>query len=125
MINQKNVLSLGSEIANHIKVHLISPPVNADDDEYQRGEDVPASPEHHEDLAHDVTGVPLNGQPPEGLHRQRDEADDRVGQGEVEHKVVDIGPGLRCGEGGLPAGDHQGDAVENYANCNNTNVHYS
>ena len=96
--------------------NFLLPPVNADDHEYEGGEDVAASPEHHEDLAHDVSGVPLNGQPPEGLHRQRDEADDRVGQGEVKHQVVYIGPGLGRGQRALPAGDHQGDAVQYYAN---------
>ena len=34
--------------------------------------------------------MPLYGQPPQGLHRQRDEADDGVGQGEVEHLVIII-----------------------------------
>ena len=92
------------------------PPVNADDHEDQRGEDVAASPEHHEDLAHDVPCVPLYGQPPQGLHRQRDEADDGVGQGEVEHQVVDIGPGLCGWQRRFLAGDNQGDAVQNYAN---------
>ena len=96
------------------------PPVNADDNEYQGGENVTTGPEHHEDLAHDITRVPLDGQPPEGLHGQRDEADDGVGQGQVEHKVMHIGPGLGGWQRGLAARDHQGDAVENYANCNNT-----
>ena len=99
------------------------PPVNADDHEYKGGEYVAAGPEHHEDLAHEVAGVPLYGQPPEGLHRQRDEADDRVGQGEVKHQVVYIGPGLGRGQRALPAGDDQGDAVQYYANWNNTNVY--
>ena len=96
------------------------PPVNADNHEYEGGEDVAAGSEHHEDLAHDVPRVPLDGQPPEGLHRQRDEANDGVGQSEMEHQVVNIGPGLGGGQRGLAARDHQGDAVENYANCNNT-----
>ena len=112
----------------HFNTHISSfknllSPVNADDHEYEGGEDVAASPEHHEDLAHEVAGVPLYGQPPEGLHRQRDEADDRVGQGEVKHQVVYIGPGLGRGQRALPAGDHQGDAVQYYANWNNTNVY--
>ena len=68
--------------------NFLLPPVNADDHEYKGGEDVAARPEHHEDLAHDVPCMPLNGQPPEGLHWQRDEADDGVSQGEMEHRVV-------------------------------------
>ena len=76
---------------------ILLPPVNADDHEYQGGENVAAGPEHHEDLAHDVTRVPLDGQPPKGLHRQRDEADNGVSQGQVEHQVVNIGPGLGGG----------------------------
>ena len=92
------------------------PPVNADDNEYQGGENVTTGPEHHEDLAHDITRVPLDGQPPEGLHRQRDEADDGVSQGQVEHQVVYIGAGLGGWQRGLAPRDHQGYAVENYAN---------
>ena len=34
-----------------------------------------------------------NGRPPDGLHGQGDEAGDGVGQGEVEHQVVHVGPG--------------------------------
>ena len=47
-----------------------------------------------EDLAHEVPCVPLDAESPERLHGQRDEADDGVGQGEVEHKVVHVGAGL-------------------------------
>ena len=60
--------------------------------------------------------MPLDTEPPEGLHRQRDEADDGVGQGQVEHQEVHIGAGLGGWQRGLAARDHQGYAVENYAN---------
>ena len=35
--------------------------------------------------------VNLDCPPPDGLHRQRDEAGDRVRQGQVVDKVMDIG----------------------------------
>ena len=66
-------------------------PVYAEDDKEEGGEDVAAGPDHHEQLAHDVPGVPLVGQPPEGLHRQRDVGGDGVRQGQMEHQVVNIG----------------------------------
>ena len=58
--------------------------------------------------------MPLYAEPPERLHGQRDEADDGVGQAEVEHQVVHVGAGLGGRERGLALGDHQGHAVQNY-----------
>ena len=65
-------------------------------------------------LAHEVPRVPFDTEPPERLHGQRDEADDGVGQAEVEHQVVHISAGLGGRERGLAPGDHQGHAVQNY-----------
>ena len=37
-------------------------PVNAEHDEHVGGEDEAARPHHHQNLAHEVAGVPLNTQ---------------------------------------------------------------
>ena len=38
-------------------------PIDAEDDQEEGGEDVAPGSEHHQQLAHDVPGVPLYGQP--------------------------------------------------------------
>ena len=91
-------------------------PVNADDDEDARWEDVSSSPDHHQHLAQDVATLPLYSQPPQRLHGQGDEADDGVGQGEVEHEVVNIGAALGLRHVRLLPGDDERDAVENHPN---------
>ena len=52
---------------------------------------VSPSPDHHKQLAHDVTRVPLDGEPPDRLHGQRHVGGDGVSQGQVKHQVVHIG----------------------------------
>ena len=37
----------------------------------------------------------LNDDPPDGLHGHRDEGDDGVGDGEVEHQVVHVRPAVQ------------------------------
>ena len=69
-------------------------PVNADDHEDAGGEDEPTGPEHHEDFAENIPRLPLNGQSPDGLHGEDDEADDGVRHSEVEDEIVDVRPGL-------------------------------
>ena len=69
-------------------------PVYTDDHEDAGGEDEPAGPEHHQNFTENVPRLPLNGQPPDGLHGEDDEADDGVRHGQVEDKVVDVGPAL-------------------------------
>ena len=69
-------------------------PVNADDHEDAGGEDEPTGPEHHEDFAENIPRLPLNGQSPDGLHGEDDEADDGVRHSEVEDEIVDVRPAL-------------------------------
>ena len=71
---------------------LLKSPVDADDNQDCRGENEATSSEHHEDFTDRVTCVPLYRQPPESLHGQNNIADDGIRQGEVEDKVVDVGP---------------------------------
>ena len=77
-------------------------PVDADDNKDRRGENEAASSEHHENFTSRVTCIPLDSHPPESLGRKNDITDDGVRQGEVEHQVVDVGPGsaLRSGQTG-------------------------
>ena len=37
----------------------------------------------------------LNDDPPDGFHGHRDEGDDGVGDGEVEHQVVHVRPAMQ------------------------------
>ena len=41
---------------------VVSAPVYAEHDEHVGGEDEAARPHHHQNLAHEVAGVPLNTQ---------------------------------------------------------------
>ena len=101
---------------------IVDLPVNADDNEDARWEDVSSSPDHHQHLAQDVATLPLYGQPPQRLHGQGDEADDGVGQGEVEHEVVNIGAALGLRHVRLLPGDDECDAVENHPNWKNHRI---
>ena len=67
--------------------------VDAEDDEHVGGQDEPPGADHHQNLAGGVAGVPLNCCAPDRLHGESDEAGDGVGQGEVVHQVVHVGPG--------------------------------
>ena len=69
-------------------------PVNADHDKDAGGEDEPAGPKHHQNFTENVPRLPLDGQPPDGLHGEEDEADDGVRHGEVEYEEVDVGSTL-------------------------------
>ena len=66
-------------------------PINAEDHQQEGGEDVAPSPDHHEQLAHHVPPVPLDGEPPDRLHGQRHVGGDGVRQGQVEYQVVHVG----------------------------------
>ena len=72
-------------------------PVNAKDHQHVGGQDEASSPDHHEDLAHHVAGIPLNSCSPDSLHGEGDEAGDGIRYGQVEDKVVHIGaaPAIR------------------------------
>ena len=52
------------------------------------------------DLKHNRHQHYLNDDPPAGLHRHRDEGDDGVCDGEVEHQVVNICTALQILSGG-------------------------
>ena len=52
---------------------------------------------------------------PEGLHGHGDVGGDGVCQGEVEDKVVNIGPAPHIRPGRLLAGGHQGHRVQHHA----------
>ena len=56
--------------------------------------------------------VHLNGQPPCCLHGDGDETGDCISQGQVEDKVVNIGPASDGRPGGVLASCHQGDGVQ-------------
>ena len=57
------------------------------------------------------------------LHGHGDEAGDGVGHGQVEDKVVHIGPAPDVRPAGLLAGCQQGHGVENHTNFEK-NVHF-
>ena len=57
-----------------------------------------------------------NKQSPESLHRNGDVGGDGVSQGEVEHKVVNIGPAPHISSGRLLPCCHQGNGVQQYSN---------
>ena len=67
-------------------------PVNIDGHHDGRWEIVAEGPHHHQDLAGYVPRPPLDCEPPGSLQRQRDEADDAVGESELVDQVVDVGP---------------------------------
>ena len=68
----------------------VSRPVYADHHQDAGREDEAASPEHHKELTEEISRLPLDGEPPHGLHGEDNVADDGVRQGEVEHEVVDV-----------------------------------
>ena len=72
----------------------VSRPVYADHHQDAGRQDEAASPEHHQELTEEISRLPLDSQPPQGLHGEDDVADDGVRQAEVEHEVVNIGPAL-------------------------------
>ena len=65
-------------------------------------------------LADDVAGVPGDSGAPEGLHGQRDEADEAVREGELQHQVVHVGPAGGAGPGSPPPRSHQWKTVQNH-----------
>ena len=75
----------------------MSRPVYADHHQDAGRQDEAASPEHHQELTEEISSLPLDGEPPHGLHGEDDVADDGVRQGEVEHEVVHVGPALHLG----------------------------
>ena len=66
-------------------------PINTDHDEDVGGEIVAQSPDHHQHPATHVVQHPLHRKPPAGLQRHRDEGDQGVRDGQVEHQNVDVG----------------------------------
>ena len=67
-------------------------PVDTDGDKNSRGEIISESSDCHQDLAGHIARPPLDGEPPGSLQREDYEADDRVGECEMEDKVVHVGP---------------------------------
>ena len=75
-----------------MKMRNVIWPVNTDRYQNSRGEIIAERSERHEDLAGHIARPPLDGEPPGRLQGEDDEADDGVGDGEVEDQVVHVGP---------------------------------
>ena len=67
-------------------------PVDTDGDKNSRGEIISESSDRHQNLAGHISRPPLDGEPPGSLQGEDDEADDGVGDGEMEDQVVHVGP---------------------------------
>ena len=75
-----------------MRIRNVISPVNTDSYQNSRGEIIAERSDRHEDLAGNVPRPPLDGEPPGSLQGEDDEADDGVGDGEMEDQVVNVGP---------------------------------